>query len=229
MKILYSLLLLPTLVASQTTKADTIPVCYRDTVCFVNWQYDNCTPVECGHIVTLVDSNSVKYETIPSNYVFDPQYQSPYTEERFCVHFTNAGGVKVRFTDYDFASGIVKVVEKTFLVGSCRDTIVSGTNDTIIVVWPVKNSERRFRNVYLPSAFNPNYSPFFPFTESHYEVMIKSLMVCDVSGNIVFEGKDFWTNDPGSGWQATTAPAGVYFWEIQTLTYKRAGAVVLSR
>lgn len=215
----------PAILFSQSS-SDTVSLCVRDTVCFTNWQYDNCQPTECGHIITVVDSNSTRYETIPANYVFDPAYQAPYTEEKYCLNLTTAGVVKLKFTDYDFYTGRVNVSYKYLKVRSCRDTIVSGTNDTIIVVWPVKNSERRFRSIYMPSVFTAD-QPLYPFTESHYEVIIKQMIVYDVSGNVVFRKENFWTNDPSSGWEGKHFPAGMYVWEVKTMTYTKVGSSIL--
>lgn len=215
----------PAILFSQSS-SDTISLCVRDTVCFTNWQYDNCQPTECGHIITVVDSNSVRYQTVPPSYVFDPVYQAPYTEEKYCLYLTNTGIVKIKITDYDFYTGRVDVKYKYLKVGSCRDTIVAGTNDTIIVVLPVKNSERKFNSVYMPSIFTSD-QPLYPFTESHYEVLIKRLVVYDASGNMVYDRKDFWTNDPSSGWTGSSLPAGIYVWEIETYTHTERGASIL--
>lgn len=211
---------------SQSQNVDTLNLCKNDTICFVNWQSNNCQPTECGRIITVVDSNSVKYETIPPNYVFDPVFEALYTEEKYCLNLTHNGLVKIKITDYDFYTGRVDIKHKFLKVGSCRDTIVSGTNDTIIVVWPIKNSERRFNSVYMPSVFT-NDQPLYPFTESHTEVMIKRMSVYDVSGVLIFTNSNFWANDPSTGWNGGNYPPGIYIWEIETFSYCKCGSSIL--
>ena len=224
-KNLIYLLFTPMFVQAQTT--DTINLCIQDTVCFINWQYENCQPTECGHIITVVDSNSVGYKTIPTDYVFEPPYQIPFFEEKYCIDFTHIGTVKIKITDYDFYTGSVKINYVDIQVGSCRDTIVRG-DDTTIVIFPIKNGERSRRPFYMPSIFNSSQTTLYPFTSVDYDILIKSMRIYDTGGNLVYEVTNMWTNEPSFGWNGNS-PAGVYVWEIQTLTYKRTGVVILAK
>ena len=78
-------------------------------------------------------------------------------------------------------------------------------------------------NVFIPNTFSPNgdgqNEVFYPRGTGLFR--IKSMLIFNRWGEVVFENKDFQPNDPSAGWNGTypgkKAPSDVYIYMVEIL------------
>jgi len=179
--LIYFFLFIKIVVLNAQASDTTIFVCVDNLVKFTNSQYLGTTMRQHGVVNIVVDSLSDEYETIPSNYVFWPPYDTLPHVESFYLRFSDTGSVTVKSIDYDFG-GLVLIKYIKYVVNDCRFPEHPG-NDTIVVNTDNNNSGLIKNEIITNIVVIKNATNVISFTET--------MPVADLSkviGNINYYG-----------------------------------------